>query len=254
MMQNDEFYVGYKNKMPPGISRFLRIAITVIAILMLVLIFLLVKGQRPFLSSMCEFQTVKSFEGVIIEKPYPLLLIQHAYTNVDQKYSFYYLVAEGKHGAGDLVRGLDGKAVSLKGSLIYLDGQTMIEVIDHSIQVKSDHGRNPFTFKYLDQGTFAGQIIDSKCYLGVMNPADLGEHRACAIRCISGGIPPLFIVQDKNGKKLYMLLESTDGKSVNQEVLGLVDEPVEITGRVMSYGNLLFLISDPQDLSTDQLK
>jgi len=242
---SEEFYIGYKNKMPSGISRFLRRVIAVIALIMLALMLLLVKGQRPFLPSQCEYPTVKSFEGVIIEKPYPLLLIEHHYSDKDRNFSLYYLVAEGKHGAGDLVKGLDRKFVSFKGSLTYLDGQTMIEIIGDSLQVKSNYTSNPFTYKFLDQRTFTGQIVDSKCYLGVMNPADLGEHRDCAIRCISGGIPPLFIVQDKNGKKLYMLLESLDGKSVNQEVLGLIDEPVEITGRVMSYGNLLFLISDP---------
>jgi hypothetical protein len=46
--------------------------------------------------------------------------------------------------------------------------------------------------------TLIGEIVDSKCYLGVMNPGALIPHRACAIRCISGGIPPVLLVRQSD--------------------------------------------------------
>ena len=87
--------------------------------------------------------------------------------------------------------------------------------------------------------------MDSKCFLGVMNPGQLTPHRACAIRCISGGVPPVLLVRQKDGPAIYLLLVSSDGKPVNKQVLDLVAEPLEITGEVERQGELLILRTDP---------
>jgi len=78
-----------------------------------------------------------------------------------------------------------------------------------------------------------------------MNPGQLTTHRACAIRCISGGIPPVLLVRQTNGAPLYFLLVSSGGRPVNKQVLDLVAEPVEITGDVQRQGELLILQADP---------
>jgi len=97
----------------------------------------------------------------------------------------------------------------------------------------------------LGQQTLIGEIVDSKCYFGVMNPGQLATHRACAIRCISGGIPPVLLVRRSNGAAFYFLLVSRDGKPVNKAVLDLVAESVEITGEVERQGELLVLRANP---------
>src|SRR5947207_1819862 len=93
----------------------------------------------------------------------------------------------------------------------------------------------------LGRRTLVGEIVDSKCFLGVMNPGQLTPHRACAIRCISGGVPPVLVVRQKNGPAIYLLLVASDGKPV----LDIVAEPVEITGEVEREGDLLILRADP---------
>ena len=40
-----------------------------------------------------------------------------------------------------------------------------------------------------DNVTLKGEIIDPKCYLGAMKPGGGKTHKACAMRCIAGGIP-----------------------------------------------------------------
>ena len=90
-----------------------------------------------------------------------------------------------------------------------------------------------------------GEIVDSKCFLGVMNPGQLLPHRGCAISCISGGIPPILLVRPKDGPPIYLLLVSGEGRPVNQQVLDLVAEPVQITGDVQRQGDLLILRADP---------
>ena len=97
----------------------------------------------------------------------------------------------------------------------------------------------------LGKQTLVGEIVDSKCFLGVMNPGQLTPHRACAIRCISGGVPPVLLVRQKDGPAIYLLLVSADGKPVNKQVLDLVAEPLEITGEVERQGELLILRADP---------
>ena len=48
----------------------------------------------------------------------------------------------------------------------------------------------------------------------------------------------MLLVRQTNGAALYFLLVSRDGKPVNKEVLGLVAEPVEITGEVERQGEV----------------
>ena len=126
----------------------------------------------------------------------------------------------------------------------------MIEVVNDSI--KSAQGFEELTRVSgmtntvgLGRQTLVGEIVDSKCYLGVMNPGQLTPHRACAIRCISGGIPPILLVRQTNGSALHFLLVSSDGRPVNKEVLAMVAEPVQITGEVVRQGEFLILRADP---------
>ena len=93
--------------------------------------------------------------------------------------------------------------------------------------------------------TLTGEIVDSKCFLGVMNPGQLTPHRACAIRCISGGCPPVLLVRQKDGPPAYFLLVSADGKPVNKQVLDMVAEPLQITGEVVRLGEMLVLKANP---------
>jgi hypothetical protein len=97
----------------------------------------------------------------------------------------------------------------------------------------------------LGKQTLVGEIVDSKCFLGVMNPGQLTPHRACAIRCISGGVPPVLLVRQKDSPAIYLLLVSADGEPVNKQVLEMVAVPVEITGEVERQGELLILRADP---------
>ena len=214
--------------------------------------------------------------------PYPHLLVLrpgagdfHTLQSVEVRpsaFSTYYLVAPWKFGLKpEVIAPFDGKSVTLKGTLIYRGDQTMIEVVNDSIQATNTilvgksrrdvPAREGGTVAPLDAArtaqraiptsqslgwqTLVGEIVDSKCFLGVMNPGQLTPHRACAIRCISGGVPPVLLVRQRNGPAIYLLLVSADGKPVNQQVLDLVAEPVEITGEVERQGELLILRADP---------
>ena len=128
----------------------------------------------------------------------------------------------------------------------------MIEVADGTMQPWTEvdaHrlvGRLVQEALNLGEHTLRGEIVDIKCYLGVMKPAHGKPHRSCAARCISGGIPPVLMVRDRDGDTNHLLLVSADGRTVNREVLPLVAEPVEITGRVVRLGDWLVLQASPE--------
>ena len=50
--------------------------------------------------------------------------------------------------------------------------------------------------------------------------------------------PPVFVVSDPDGPAAYLMLVGADGRAVNQEVLGMIAEPLEITGEVSRLDDL----------------
>jgi hypothetical protein len=93
--------------------------------------------------------------------------------------------------------------------------------------------------------TLRGEIVDSKCHLGVMNPGERRTHRACAKLCIRGGIPPMLWCEDKDGNVRRLLLVDLDGRAVNDRVVELVGDPVEMDGDVTQIDDILLLRIDP---------
>lgn len=252
MTGNDEFYIGWEDKLPPGVGSRVRRTVVFLLALAAMLGVLLTLAQRTIGVSVFEWGKVKSFSGILKSQPYPHLLVPRpGASGLQAAFSSYYLVKPFKFGLdAETARRLDGQMVSMKGTLIYRGNQTMIEVVNDSIKPLDSPENHLSTAPAaqpvsLGQQTLVGEIVDSKCYLGVMNPGQLTTHRACAIRCISGGIPPVLLVRQINGPALYFLLVSRDGKPVNKQVLNLVAEPVSITGEVERQGDLLILRADP---------
>lgn len=246
---NDEFYIGWEAKAAPGISKTVRKAVISFLLLAVITAALLAISQHMIGSSVFEWGTVKKFSGVLKLQPYPHLLVPRpGATGAQAGFSTYYLVAPFKFGLDrEKLSAFDGKTVSLQGTLIYRDNQTMIEALADSFQAADKQlpilsGTETVG---LGRQTLTGEIVDSKCFLGVMNPGQLTPHRACAIRCISGGVPPVLLVRQKDGPAIYLLLVSSDSKPVNKQVLDLVAEPVEITGEIERQGELLILRADP---------
>jgi len=246
---NDDFYIGWEAKAAPSIGKMLRKAVISLFLLVLLAAMALAISQHMIGASVFEWGKVKKFSGVLKLQPYPHLLVPRPGATGNQTaFSIYSLVAPFKFGLDrEKLSALDGKTISLQGTLIYRGNQTMVEALPESIKIADQQSpllRGTDSIG-LGRQTLTGEIVDSKCFLGVMNPGQLLPHRACAIRCISGGVPPVLLVRQKAGPAIYLLLVSADGKPVNQQVLDLVAEPVEITGDVERQGDWLILRADP---------
>ena len=234
---NDDFYVGYLPKAPAGLGKIAARIAAGVLLAGFVAGALLIFGQPPFAMSKFEYEKYRDYAGVIEEWPYPILVTDNA---------SFLLVAPGKHGLSDAVKGLQGKHVQLKGSLIERTPDRMIEVVPASI-VAGEQRSQEASQRIIDLGsvTLRGEIVDTKCYLGVMNPGEHKVHRDCAVRCISGGVPPAFLARDAAGDPRVLLLVGGDGRALSKEVLPFVAEPLEISGVLIRTGTTLTLKADP---------
>src|SRR6266852_3241668 len=243
----NDFYVGYLPKAPAALARFVRKIIMVLGVLAVTAALVLVVGQMPFANSTFEYGKLGSFEGVVVTRPFPTLLVARpGEIGQQDKYSRYLLVAPGKHGAEDLVAGFDGKQVRLQGQLIYREGGTMVEITPGSITVVDTAPADQETTRDMGAVSVTDEIVDSKCYLGVMNPGQGKVHRDCAARCLSGGIPPIFV--STSGHEQFLLV-GLDGRTLGRDALReFVAEPITIRGELLQQGESQLLRIDARKL------
>jgi hypothetical protein len=242
-----DFYIGYLPQAPSGLRRFLRRVIVAIGFVAVVLAVVFAVAQTPFANSFFEFGKWRDFEGTLTSEPYPaLLVIRPGQAGSNAGISEYLLVAPGKHGADDLIKKFARKDVRLRGQLIYRDENTILEIEPGSIRPLNADGRENIPVQDLGSLTLSGEIVDSKCYLGVMNPGNGKVHRDCASRCLSGGIPPLFIEFD-NGKQFLLVAE--DGRALPYNMFKeFIAEPLNIRGDLVQRGDEQLLKIDPRQL------
>ena len=245
----NEFYVGYLPKAPAGISRRIRAVVIALMAIGIVGAITFASVQRTFAPVMFEYGKQRSFEGIIERKPFPTLLVKRP-GSPDSGSSHYLLVAEGKHGADDEVSAFEGKSVRLKGTLIYRGNQTMIEVVKGSTSVAGSAEALPATAKTLGMFELSGEIVDGKCYLGVMNPGSGKVHRDCAVRCLSGGVPVLFATNNFRGEPAVLQLTDANQKPLPKATfLDHVGQPVRLKGTIVENGDTLIFEIEPSSIS-----
>ncbi|MEO8636803.1 MAG: hypothetical protein ABI587_16125 [Gemmatimonadales bacterium] len=248
MTEAGEFYVGYHPAAPTRLAGRLRRIVTLLLVVVALLAVALALTQDRADPGVFEYGHLRALRGQLREFPYPSLLVPDpSPTNRSAAYTRYLLVAEGKHGAQALTAGRDGAWVELTGTRIAREGREMLELAPDGLMetppapnVRMGIQIPPPTS--LGVETLTGEIVDSKCWLGVMKPATRTVHRGCATRCLSGGIPPLLLVRDTSGATTaQLLLVGTDGRAAHERFKALVGRDVELTGEVIRDGDLLVM-------------
>jgi hypothetical protein len=112
---------------------------------------------------------------------------------------------------------------------------------DAEVQVVSNKMGLEVSDQYLGEVTFEGEIIDSKCFLGVMKPGGGKVHRACARLCLLGGVPPMLAVKNQQGERLGYLLMNEDGSSASIPLSDKVAVPVRLSGTLLQRGELQYV-------------
>ena len=243
----DEFFIGYAPPMPSGLARFVTRMVIGLACGVLAWAVTVAAGHVSLEGGTFEFGHPQRFAGTVVERPYPALRPD----GVEPNTPWLLLVAPGKHGADALVSGLDGRHVTLTGTRILRGTHTMIEVEPASVVVG---GGTQFdvTSSAIRAESFVdrpvnvrGEVVDSKCFLGVMVPGSGKTHKDCASLCLRGGIPPALYVRDQSGQSSVLLLTGTSGEPIGAQALQVVGEAIDMTGTLHRQGGWLVLRTDP---------
>jgi hypothetical protein len=218
-----EFYVGYVPRASPVVARFIRRVVAVLGCISLAICVIVLAGQTLNAPKTFEYGIVRSWEGTIFSSPYPALAPRDGGAP-------YLLVAPGKHGYD--AAALNGKAVHLSGTLIQFGENRMLQVA--SVVAMPDQAPSrQFPEENLGPATLEGEIVDTKCFFGVMQPGSGKVHRACAARCIAGGIPPGLLIRESNGQLRVVLLAASNGTPLRVELKRRIAEPVRFTGALV---------------------
>ncbi len=228
------FYIGYQDRAPRPIARFIMGTVFALLTFSTLLGGALAAWQDPFDVGQFDFGVETDFHGLVLTDPVP-----HFWGRAEDGDASmaYLLVTVGKHGVdADFEH---SQSVSITGSLIESPLGRMIEVHSWAASEAAPSEQAP---PLVDSRTMTlqGEIVDSKCHLGVMKPGRRKPHRACATLCIRGGIPAMLRTDGPSHARGYVLF--LDRKPFpDQALLDRVAEPVAVEGTVQRRGDLHFL-------------
>jgi hypothetical protein len=253
-MNKNEFYIGWMAKAPSSFTKHVKKVLMILFLLVLIAGYLLSTNQKKFSNAHFEFGKLTEIKGVYFNDPVPVLKV---YDN--NKLSITIpLVGYGKHGAETAIKELEkekgasfnGKELTLKGTLIYGDGKTLLQIDKNDnpvVSIGETSAISPVK-KELGVQTVRGEIIDPKCYFGVMKPGEGKVHRDCAIRCILGGIPPVLHVQNERGESNYYLVVGPNGEKMNEAVQDFVAEPISIEANIVQVDDWIILYAGKESI------
>jgi len=245
----ESFFVGYL-PFPERLKGFQRRVVGALAVGFAGLALLVGSSQRPLGSGEYEFGVESEVVGLLRRDPVPSLWVPTAapFSGTGPSFDVVPLVGEGKHGAPDSVLAQEGRKVRLRGSWIRRVGERVFEVT--SAERLAEELPAPAVLPAVPLGRvhLGGEIVDSKCWMGVMKPADGKSHKACAIRCISGGVPAAFVVRPAPGEMAVLWMVSPSGKPLGPELLDLIAEPVELDGELLRVDGRAVLVVDRADI------
>jgi hypothetical protein len=260
-MNKEDFYIGWQNSAPPGFVKHIRKVLAALLLLIASLAIILGLYQQKFDSGNFEFGKITGVKGVYSNSPVPLLKIPGE-KDISGNYSTITipLIGFGKFGAQTVMENLEKKAGSslqdkeiiLRGTLLYNDGKLLMQVEEKdnfNLRMTNKPIRER---KQVKENSFItelkGEVVDPKCFFGVMKPGEGKVHKDCAIRCILGGIPPLLRVRDQYGNSSYYIIAGKQGEPINEQLKSFIAEPVSITARVVIQDDWKILLTEPTDI------
>ena len=254
---NDAFYIGWMPDAPDSFARHVKKVVLALVVLVVTIGVMLALSQKRFGTGNFEFGTLTEIKGVYFNTPVPNIKIVNGkdiWGNAN--YITAPLVGYGKHGADGIIAdlekenhtSLDKKEITVKGTLLYNDGKLIVQIAGQDKPLIYIGKTAPADLlphsKDLGMQKIKGEIIDPKCYFGVMKPGTGKPHRDCAIRCILGGIPPLLRIQNDKGAVNYYLIVGPNGEKMNEAVQDFVGEPVKLEGKLVQYDDWIVIYTN----------
>jgi hypothetical protein len=238
-MSKKNFFVGYSDTFPRGLKVFYFLVIPILLCASFGFAYLFAKDTPLAGEGTWQLEETVTFTGLVTLDPYPMIVTE------EDPGRGVLIVREGKLGAQELLREFDGSTIAIEGYLIERGPWRMLEIGGaQSIKPAEAAVVASLTLVEGNPVRLRGEIVDSKCMLGVMKPGVGKVHRDCARLCILGGFPPMLLVEDEGGQKAAFLLVDAEGKGISEAILPFVAVPVEVSGSLSKLGAMSVLHLD----------
>ncbi|MEO9484888.1 MAG: hypothetical protein ABJG47_15620 [Ekhidna sp.] len=248
----DDFYIGWSDETPKSYAAKATFFFVFVLISMISIAVIYVKNQRGYIDSTYEYGVLQEFSGFLVKDPIWGLRIDEG-----GEIKTIPLVGFGKMGPESTLSKMmethelkEGTMVTLRGMVFHYQGKYWMELTEKENSLVSAGGRTMLTreIKMVGYRKLEGEIVDPKCFFGVMNPAVKAVHRSCAIRCISAGMPPVLAIRENGYFVDYYFLHGKDMEDISSTILPYVGLPIEVSGGVAMYDDWKSLTIDTSDL------
>jgi len=240
--QDDSFFIGWA-KTPPVDRRFLLLASLGLIVAAGAGGALIASEQAPPGDGSWNPDDERDWPGMLVRSPYPVLRTRA----LDGSPRTAYLVASNKHGVQRRLGLFEDGPVVVRASLIARGRNAMLAVADgdqwlraaSAAERQSFGGLTDWPTQDLGAATYSGEILDSKCWFGAMQPGQGKPHKACAALCIRGGLPPIFCPDGLCGAgESAPLFTDARGDPHGPEILPFVADPILAPGRLVRIGDV----------------
>ncbi len=241
-----DFYVGWSDVNPKQSIRASGKFLFASGGLMLVIVALFAFNEKQFINSSFSYGNQMVAKGELIRSPITAIIAE-----IDGTEEIIPLIGFGKHGPRMALEDMDPNAVyeiEISGTYIEYAGKKCLELTDGKesiLSAKKIRGSDPKPV-FVNTKRVKGEIVDPKCFFGVMNPAYGKIHKSCAIRCISGQIPPVLAIRQGGSFADFYFLNNAGGEMLTTELLSLVGRPIQIRGDVYQFKNWKIIRFDPE--------
>jgi nitrite reductase/ring-hydroxylating ferredoxin subunit len=232
----EDFFIGWAADVPLSLSQFLKRSVVAICAVAALMAISLPNLSEELKDSEFTFGDIQEYEGTFHMLPVPRLTIG----NED-----HLLIDFGKFSASRSIKEyeqlhnvqLDQTILKIEGTPISYNGRNLIELSDQVASIKEHKSTLSISnLEKTDLGSISlkGEILDAKCFFGVMNPGDGPVHKFCAALCIEGGIPA--VIYDETIDEYY-IIKGENGLDINEQLVPLAGEIVRLSGNSYSINN-----------------
>ena len=238
MSGRDDFFVGWAGQLPRADAARFVIRVGLGCAVLLLVGLLLGRGQDDPGAAGFDPAGEVTRRGVLTLLPYPTL-----WSAPDASHPAGHamlLAGEGKRGA-PVAPAWEGRTVDAVG-VIFRRGTLDMLQIDSLTLVDAGAARMPVQAE--GRWRIEGEICDGKCQAGAMRPGRGIAHRACAILCLNGDIPPVFVPTGPVAGQEFLLLGNADGGPGDTAWRSLVGLRVRLDGRLERRGDMLVFLAE----------
>ena len=187
----------------------------------------------------------QTVSGVVEAKPYPILYVTKGNDRIKTGRTLM-LTGQGKSGVMGDPASLEGTIVDATGIILKRGDLDMLQLSGGKRGIKITDAKDTVPeSESLGKWRLQGEICDGKCLAGAMQPGRGLAHKACAILCLVGDIPPVFVTTQPIEGSEFLLVGGADGGPLSESVYDYIGQFVEVEANVERRGDMLVMLVDP---------